>query len=741
MQNNMQITPPNDPLLNLNSEQRKAVEQLDGPVLVLAGAGTGKTKVLTSRLCHLLFLGKARAFEILAVTFTNKAAREMKERVSHMVGDVVEGLWLGTFHSIATRILRRHADLLEFKSNFSILDSDDQLRLVKQILDAEHMDDKKWVPKAILAQIQRWKDRALTPERVLKQGGEDSFLANLYRIYQERLLVVNAMDFGDLLLHCLTLFELHPEVLTQYQNMFKYLLVDEYQDTNVAQYLWLRLLAQKHKNICCVGDDDQSIYSWRGAEVKNILRFESDFPGCLVVRLEQNYRSTSHILHCASTLISHNENRLEKTLWTEMDGGEKVTVRGVWDGEEEARFVIDEIEKLSHHRHKLQQIAILVRAGFQTRAFEERFIKIGLPYRVIGGLRFYERQEIRDALAYLRVIVQPDDALAFERILNVPKRAIGPQTIQMLHHLAREQKRSLYAIAADLIETDELRPQVKRNLSKLIHDFERWRDLMSYLSHSVLAEQVLDESGYTAMWQNDKTPEAPGRLENLKELIRALNEFENLQGFLEHVSLVTEKSETNDGDQVILMTLHSAKGLEFETVFLPGWEEGLFPHQKALDESGKSALEEERRLAYVGLTRAKKKAFITYAANRRMYNQWQSSYPSRFLSELPKANIIESAPRGVGTSSFKNQDTSYYSTSSVDRQHKGIGTSSSTHQYAKEYNWEVITPKQSGFKPGDEVYHEKFGTGRVLGSDGEKLDIDFGKSGLKKVMAQFVRKA
>jgi DNA helicase II / ATP-dependent DNA helicase PcrA len=744
----MQNTLQDDLLSSLNGEQRKAVEHLDGPVLVLAGAGTGKTKVLTSRLSNLLFQGKARAFEILAVTFTNRASREMRERVGHMVGNVVEGLWLGTFHSIGTRILRRHAELLGFKSSFSILDADDQLRLVKQLIEAEHIDDKKWVPKSILGQFQRWKDRGLTPERVLQQGGEDSYLGSLYRLYQERLQILNAMDFGDLLLHCLTLFELHPEILSQYQTMFKYILVDEYQDTNVAQYLWLRLLAQKHKNMCCVGDDDQSIYSWRGAEVKNILRFETDFPGCLVVRLEQNYRSTGHILSCASALISHNENRLEKTLWTDVDGGEKITVRGVWDNDDEARFVLDEIETLNHRGHKLHQIAILVRAGFQTRAFEERFIKIGLPYKVIGGLRFYERQEIRDAIAYMRVLVQPDDSLAFERILNVPKRAIGPQSVQMLHNLAREQKKSLYAIAYELVETDELRPQVKRNMKKLIDDFERWRDLLNYTDHANLTEQMLDESGYTSMWQNDKTPEAPGRLENLKELMRALSEFENLQGFLEHVSLVTERAEKNSGDEVILMTLHSAKGLEFETVFLPGWEEGVFPHQKSLDEGGSSALEEERRLAYVGLTRAKKKAFITYAANRRMYNQWQSAYPSRFLAELPKENIIESSPRGVA-SPYKNNDSgssynrepSYgrsYGSSAPQRQLKPPVYDNSSN--TGHYDWEVLTPKDSGYKPGDQVFHEKFGNGTVLGTDGQKLDIDFGKGGIKKVMANFVKK-
>src|SRR3954470_23710378 len=629
---------------DLNPEQREAVETLDGPVLVLAGAGTGKTRVLTTRIAHILATGRARPAEILAVTFTNKAAREMKERVGTMVGQAVEGMpWLGTFHAIGVKILRRHAELVGLKSDFTILDVDDQIRLLKQLLEAEGIDEKRWPARVLAGLIDHWKNRGLTPEQV--PAGEASAFANgrgkkLYQAFQERLKVLNAADFGDLLLECIRLFRENAEVLAQFQHRFKYILVDEYQDTNVAQYLWLRLIAQRPvpanaiappqaegasapvatlappKNICCVGDDDQSIYGWRGAEVDNILRFDHDFPGAKVIRLERNYRSTGHILAAASHLIAHNEGRLGKTLRTEDVPGEKVTVTGSWDSEEEARAIGEEIEQLQRNDgngrpHPLDEIAILVRASFQMREFEDRFVTLGLPYRVIGGPRFYERQEIRDALAYLRVVHSGADDLAFERIVNVPKRGLGDATVQLLHDHARRKRAPLTEAARALIETDELKPKPRGALRDLLAAFERWRAQKDALPHTRLAEIVLDESGYTDMWQKDRSADAAGRLENLKELIRSMEEFENLGGFLEHISLVmdTDKSE---GEAVSIMTLHSAKGLEFDTVFLPGWEEGLFPHQRALDDQGRAGLEEERRLAHVGLTRARRRARIYF---------------------------------------------------------------------------------------------------------------------------------
>jgi ATP-dependent DNA helicase UvrD/PcrA len=692
----------------LNPEQREAVETLDGPVLVLAGAGTGKTRVLTARIAHILNLGRAHPSEILSVTFTNKAAREMKERVGKMVGQIVEGMpWMGTFHSIGVKILRRHAELVGLKSNFTILDVDDQIRLIKQLLEAEKLDEKRWPARVFAMILDGWKNRGLTPDQV--PAGEAASFANgkgkkLYMAYQERLKTLNAADFGDLLLECIRLFRQNPDVLLKYQRRFKYILVDEYQDTNVAQYLWLRLLSQpmaqattalspsspgrdevaspgdprltdlsedvdgrdkpghdvvvggereqKQKNICCVGDDDQSIYGWRGAEVDNILRFEHDFPGAKVIRLERNYRSTGHILAAASHLIAHNEGRLGKTLRTEDVLGEKVHVTGGWDSEEEARSIGEEIEQLQRDAreqgidHPLDEIAILVRASFQMREFEDRFIQLGLPYRVIGGPRFYERAEIRDALAYLRVIAQPADDLAFERIVNVPKRGLGDAAVQMLHDHARKQRIPLSEAAANISATDEMKPKPRLALRELMANFDRWRTKMATLPHNELAEIVLDESGYTQMWQNDKSADAAGRLENLKELVRSMEEFENLQGFLEHISLVMDRDSGEAEQAVNIMTLHSAKGLEFDTVFLPGWEEGLFPHQRSLDESGRNGLEEERRLAHVGLTRARKRAKIYFATNRRIHGLWTTTVPSRFLDELPEAHVEVKEPSG-----------------------------------------------------------------------------------------------
>src|SRR5438105_7746980 len=635
----------------LNEAQCRAVEAVEGAVLVLAGAGTGKTRVLTARLAHILATRRAYPGEILAVTFTNKAAREMRERLEALIGRAADGVWLGTFHALAARILRRHAEAVGLTSSFTILDSDDQLRLLKQIISAANIDERRWPARLLLSIIERWKDRGLVPDKVpAGDAGDyaDGRAVTLYREYQQRLATVNAADFGDLLLHNLTLFSENPEILATYQRRFRYLLVDEYQDTNVAQYLWLRLLAQQHKNLCCVGDDDQSIYSWRGAEIGNILRFESDFPGALIVRLEENYRSTPEILAAAAGVIAHNNGRLGKTLWTRADAGDKVIVRGLWDAEQEARWVGEEIEALHRRQHALSEIAILVRAGFQTREFEERFIALALPYRVIGGPRFYERQEIRDALAYLRLVRQPNDDLAFERIVNMPRRGIGTATLQQLHAAARVDSLPLVETARRLIAGEQL-PRAARNaLAGFLAALDRWREEADRAAHTDLVQIVLDESGYTGMWQADKSPDAPGRLENLKELVVAMAEFENLAGFLEHVSLVMDNAADSGGDMVNLMTLHSAKGLEFDSVFLPGWEEGLFPSQRSVEEHGLKGLEEERRLAYVGLTRARRQVFVSFAANRRIHGQWQSGARSRFIAELPEAQIEMVTETGLG---------------------------------------------------------------------------------------------
>ena len=734
-------------LAELNAAQRGAVEALDGPVLVLAGAGTGKTRVLTTRLAHILVTQRAWPSQVLAVTFTNKAAREMRARVVSLVGPVAEDMWIGTFHSVAARILRRHAEAVGLKPNFTILDSDDQIRLLKQILEAEKIDHSRWPARALLAVIQRWKDRGLGPDKVpTADVGEfaGGRAVALYRIYQQRLITLNACDFGDLLLRNLDLFTADNAILADYQRRFRYLLVDEYQDTNIAQYLWLRLLARDHKNICCVGDDDQSIYSWRGAEIGNILRFEKDFPGATIVRLEQNYRSTPEILAAASGLIANNAGRLGKTLWTDKGAGDKIVVRGVWDGESEARLVADEIEALHRKDHSLDQIAVLVRASFQMREFEERFITLGIPYRVLGGPRFYERQEIRDAIAYLRVINQPDDGLAFERIVNVPRRGLGAATLQAIHHLSRAQTISLTEAARRLSETDDLRPQARKAIAGLLADFDRWRTLAATVDHMELAEIVLDESGYTDMWQRDKSPDAPGRLENIKELISALEEFENLGGFLEHVSLVMEAGGNDSGDMATLMTLHAAKGLEFDSVFLPGWEEGVFPNQRTLDEGGAPALEEERRLAYVGLTRARERAVITFAANRRIYNQWQSSIPSRFVAELPQEFVEVESEAGLygglaGASGLKDDAAADW-----DQTGRGPGYA---RLRASRRNRGVIDgratvveelPSTGAVACGVRVFHQKFGYGTVRAKDGNKLEIAFEKAGTKKVLDSFV---
>jgi DNA helicase-2/ATP-dependent DNA helicase PcrA len=754
-------------LAGLNTEQREAVEALDGPVLVLAGAGTGKTRVLTTRIAHILATGRAYPGQILAVTFTNKAAREMRERVAHLAGPVAEGMpWLGTFHAIATKILRRHAELVGLKSSFTILDTDDQIRLLKQVLAAEDIDDKRWPARSLAYQIDAWKNRGLDPAHV--PAGESAAFANgkgqsLYALYQERLKVLNAADFGDLLLECLRLFRENPDVLKDYQTRFRFMLVDEYQDTNTVQYLWLRLLAQGRHNVCCVGDDDQSIYGWRGADVDNILRFETDFPGAKIIRLERNYRSTGHILGAAAHLIAHNQGRLGKTLFTDDEDGEMPTVSGVWDSEEEARLVGDEIESLQRKGHALEEVAILVRASFQMREFEERFITLGLPYRVIGGPRFYERAEIRDALAYLRCVAQPDDDLAFERIFNVPRRGLGDATLQLLHDHARRERISLMQSVRLMIETEELKPKQRQVLRELLGDFARWRALIDVKPQGELAETILEESGYTDMWKKDRTAEAAGRLENLKELVRSMEEFPDLASFLEHVSLVMEAETKDVEDRVSIMTLHAAKGLEFETVFLPGWEEGLFPHQRSLDESGRAGLEEERRLAYVGLTRAKRRAKIYFATNRRIRGLWQTTIPSRFLDELPsdRVEVVEApsgnAYGGYAQSRFANMDTytSSYATPGWQRAQKRAqeapqnrNTQSKTAQGRNnarhgpaQIEGELVAKSFGGsaFAQGVRVFHIKFGNGTVAAVDGNKLTVDFDKAGRKMVLETFVQ--
>ncbi len=747
-------------LSTLNEEQRVAVESLDGPVLVLAGAGTGKTRVLTTRLAHLLATRRAWPGQVLAVTFTNKAAREMKERIGLLIGGVVEGMqWLGTFHSIGVKILRRHAELVGLKSDFSILDTDDQIRLLKQIVAAHDLDEKRWPARQLASHIDGWKNRGLLPDKV--PAGEAHAFANgkgaeLYAEYQERLKILNAADFGDLLLETLRLFQENPDVLADYQRRFKYMLVDEYQDTNVVQYLWLRLLAGGHGNICCVGDDDQSIYGWRGADVDNILRFEKDFPGAKVIRLERNYRSTPHILSAASGLIANNEGRLGKTLHTDLDKGEQVVVRGHWDGEEEARAIGDDIEALQREGHVLNEIAILVRASFQMREFEDRFITLGLPYRVIGGPRFYERAEIRDALAYLKVTAQPDNDLAFERIVNVPKRGIGDTSVKRVRELARARGIPLYRAAQEIVETEELPAKARNSLKGLLESFRRWRALLDGLPHTELAEIVLDESGYTEMWQNDKSPDAPGRLDNLKELVRSMDEFENMAGFLEHVSLVMDSDALQGDDKVSLMTLHSAKGLEFDTVFLPGWEEGLFPHQRALDESGRAGLEEERRLAYVGITRAKRLCKISFAQNRRIHAMWQTALPSRFIDELPEGHVaVEEAASphagfgwgrgGFGESRFDraNPFSTGYETPGWKRARAAYDSGESVRHAPHFIEGELVAREDAEatpFQRGERVFHMKFGYGTVSAVDGNKLTIDFEKAGTKRVLASFVER-
>ena len=743
----------------LNAPQRDAVLTTEGPVLMLAGAGTGKTAALTARLAHLIATRRAWPSEILCVTFTNKAAREMRERVGRHIGDAVEGMpWLGTFHSIGARMLRRHAELVGLESNYTIIDTDDQLRLLKQLIQENDLDEKRWPARQLAGLIDRWKNRGLNPgdlDAVENEAYANGRGAQFYKLYQDRLKTLNACDFGDLLLHILNIFRDHRDVLEQYQQRFKYILVDEYQDTNQVQYLWLRLLAQARKNICVVGDDDQSIYSWRGAEVANILKFEKDFPGAAVIKLEQNYRSTPQILAAASGLIDANSERLGKTLWTELPAGEKVRVIGVWDAPEEARRVGEEIERLEAEGAPLDEVAILVRAQYQTREFEDRFIQIGLNYRIVGGFRFYERAEIRDALAYLRTIAQPADDLAFERIYNQPKRGLGAKTLEAMRRHARRTQAPLAAASLDLCDTDELPARARNTLIGLLGQFVHWRELSEQITPSELLRTVIAESGYEDMLQKDRSAESAGRLENLTELARAMEEYDTLGDFLEHVSLVMDNERANDGEKVTIMTMHAAKGLEFDHVFLPGWEEGVFPSQRAIDEGGLASLEEERRLAYVAITRAKRRCSIFHAANRRIYGQWTSSIPSRFIEELPEEHVKSETTMTGGASLWRanwsetDDPFAHVSSSRPDRS----GARGPGWQRALSTKYDT-TPKRiaepgrsaasfaakprSDIADGARVFHDKFGYGTVTGQEGNKLTIDFEKAGEKRVLDSFV---
>lgn len=755
-----------DYLAGLNPEQREAVETTEGPVLVLAGAGTGKTRVLTTRLAHILATGRARPWELLAVTFTNKAAREMRERITHLIGPSAEGLrWLGTFHSIAAQILRRHAELVGLKSTFTILDTDDQERLLKQLLEAANIDTKRFTPKSLAGLIDHWKNRGWTPDKL--PPGED--FANgkgqtLYAAYQARLRTLNACDFGDLLLHNITILSQHADLAEEYRRRFRYILVDEYQDTNVAQYLWLRLLTASTGNVCCVGDDDQSIYGWRGAEVDNILRFERDFPGAKIVRLERNYRSTKHILGAASGLIAANRDRLGKTLWTQDDGGDKVRVRGVWDGEAEARLIADEVETARRQGVKYSDMAVLVRASFQMRAFEERFVMLAIPYAVIGGPRFFERAEIRDAHAYLRLILSEDDDLAFERIVNVPKRGIGDTSVQKILHLARQHDLSALTAVRGLINTDELQARTRTALANFVRDLDRWRDLAASTPHWQVMETVLEESGYTDMQKADRASGAT-RLENLKELVQSMQQFDTLQAYLEHVALVMDLDrgagdDPNGDGAVQIMTLHGAKGLEFPLVFLPGWEEGVFPSQRSIDEKGEKGLEEERRLAYVGVTRAKQDARISFAANRLVYGRWTSQLPSRFVDELPIDHVEAQSDTGYygASQGMKEAKSRWDETPAFSGGYSSPGwkraqsfTAAQTPRSVQarhaviEGDGRLIATADpmsgSGWSRGARVFHQKFGYGHVRSVEGNKLVVAFDKAGEKKVIDSFVEKA
>ena len=739
----------------LNPEQKLAVRTTEGPVLVLSGAGTGKTKVLTTRLAYILANMKANPWNCLVVTFTNRAAREMKERVHKMIGDMANSVWLGTFHSICVKILRNHAELAGLHSNFTILDTDDQKRVVKQICETMGVDDKKYPPQAIIDRIQRWKDKGMTVEK-LQGEYKSNVLTEVYQRYQQRLLELNCVDFGDILLYALNILLSNPDILANYQNRFKYIMVDEYQDTNVTQYLFLRLLSQTHKNLCCVGDDDQSIYSWRGAEIENILRFEKDFPECQTIRLERNYRSTANILAAASCLISHNSGRLGKTLKVAENSpamncdNSKIKVVSVYSGEDEAKYVVEEIENLRRNGNDYSQMAVLVRTAFQTREFEEKFMAEAIPYQVIGGQKFYERAEIRDALAYFRVVLQPHDDLALERIINKPARGVGAKALEKLRETARSNGISLYMSAEKMVADGTLTGKAKTGLADLTDKFNQWRQALQAVTPDDLADQILDDSGYRDMLKQENTEEARGRLENLKELVNVLSDREkypSLAEFMEHVSLVMDKDDALDPNKVMLITLHSAKGLEFDIVFLPGWEEGLFPHQRSLDEGGTTALEEERRLAYVAITRAKQQLYILTALNRKVYGQWQNNIPSRFINELPPSNIdIQNNVNNFYSSNYGGNYGNNYDSGSSYRPWYTKKKESAAREYNDSNRYSYTPEPEYRSSPsngivGVRVYHQSFGYGKIIAVDGNKLEIMFDNYGHKKLHKDYVTKA
>lgn len=723
---------------SLNPEQLEAVKHSDGALLVLAGAGTGKTKVLTTRIAHILSTKKAYPSQVLSVTFTNKAAREMRHRVEAIIGPDANSMWLGTFHSIAARILRRHAQLVGLNEDFTIIDNEDQTRLAKQLLKDYNIDEKNNPVKLFLYLIGRLKDKAITPDKVpYSEVGTyaNGALINLYKEYERRLITLNAVDFSGLILHNITLFNKNIDLLEEYQRKFRYILVDEYQDTNVSQYLWLRMLAQAHNNICCVGDDDQSIYGWRGAEVTNILRFDKDFKDAQIIRLERNYRSTSHILSAATALIANNRERHGKTLWTERSHGEPIKLSSFYDDREEARFICEEIENLQRrYKHKLSQIAILIRAGYQTRSFEESLNFLHIPYKIVGGLKFYDRAEIKDAIAYIRFVNNPDDSLAFERVVNTPRRGVGLTAIQRMHHLSREHNISLSKACELLIEQGEIKGKVKEGIQAFFTVISAARERIKTVNHWEAISLLLNESGYIDMWKADKTTETKDRLENLRELTYSLQDFASLGEFLEHVSLVNESDNKDDTDAVNVMTIHAAKGLEFQTVFLGGWEEGVFPSSRSSDE-GKSGLEEERRLAYVAITRARERLYISFACNRRMYGSYQSSMPSRFVDELPADNYEMINNYG---SYFKKHSApvSKLSGFGINKITSAIKASIGMGESAAQENAKVPS-----FKRGQRVFHQKFGYGIIASIAGEFANVAFDKSEMKRVMVDYLTQA
>jgi DNA helicase-2/ATP-dependent DNA helicase PcrA len=729
----------------LNPEQRLAVETTEGPLLVLSGAGTGKTKVLTTRLAYLLATQKAKPWNCLVVTFTNRAANEMRERAQQLIGDMAASVWLGTFHSICVKILRMHAEIIGLKNNFTILGEDDQKRVIKQILEELGIDDKKYPPQSLVDSISRLKDKGLTVDKAAQQYRQSTLL-QVYQKYQARLLELNAVDFGDILLYTLIILSTDKEILEKYQEQFKYIMVDEYQDTNVTQYLFLRLLSQKYRNLCCVGDDDQSIYSWRGAEIENIMRFQKDFEDAKIIRLERNYRSTANILNAASSLISHNTTRLGKTLHVAENSpalnseNEKIKLVSLYNGKEEASWITQEIERLHRNGKSYSEMAVLVRTAAQTREFEEKFISEAVPYQVIGGPKFYERAEIRDALAYLRVVLQSGDDLALERIINKPTRGIGAKTIDKIRELARQKQTSMFEAVKIMIAEELLSGKIKNSLSELMNNFAEWRRNLNALPPNDLMQQIMDDSGYWEMLKNDKSPESQGRMENIRELIGVMGDTQNYPSaaeFMEHVSLVMENDSALDRNKVMLMTMHSAKGLEFDTVFSAGWEEGIFPHERSLNENGSAALEEERRLAYVTITRAKRGLYITLANQRMLFGQIQSNEPSRFLNEIPSSclKISNFSAGSYSTGSYggykkqtfgQYQKKSYYSTKP---------------SYQRDYDYAQDDYDDGNSYVGVRVYHQNFGYGRILEVDGNFCKVAFDNGGIKKIMGNYLRRA